>query len=398
MKFLDKLKARRKMKIYNNAYKRAEIIPITMPEITALVEAGEYRKVSIDNKFAHGNSLLQLIPTAGNLNLKGKVDADKAGDLYRLSVKSNGLVPYQYKEGSYGTMVRNSSNTPIEAHVKYDKVEAEDIPTRITSANLGFTFFSLMSYATGQYFMKQNNEKLCEILEGINEVKAFLDYEVLSEIEADYNFLNDAVNHQADFNIELHKAYLANILATKKNIDKDLIMTRHMIERVGQKVSERDKKDVISRNSEKLIELAFRYKLLSDLYMVASLLEVSYSGSTSSDFLKIQKEDIDKKAFECMLVINQALGQQEELYKSAKTLQYSKVKHVLDCNWFSNKYSEKNALHIGNQINNIKGLVNAEEHSEKLKGYSELLLTLDMLHNRTIDVVVGNDCLYLKSN
>jgi hypothetical protein len=91
---------------------------------------------------------------------------------------------------------------------------------------------------------------LREIKEKIGEIKAQLDNEMLSEIEATYNFLRDAVAHQNDHNALLHQAYLSNIVASKIKLDKYMTMTRNEIERLVQKISHKDKFDEVSENGD----------------------------------------------------------------------------------------------------------------------------------------------------
>lgn len=394
MGLFDLFRKKQELQVINKL--NCDITPINRAEMQELLRLGEYAKIDMSNNMSHINSLLQLVPTAGALALNNPQNLSDLGTLFRYVAPEGleGIQPMQYRNGLMSSITRNGNQ--FGQHGGYEVVDIENVNSQISPANIAFATFSVMSFVTGQYFMKQNNDKLREIKEEIGEIKAQLDNDMLSEIEATYNFLRDAVAHQNDNNALLHQAYLSNIVASKVKLDKYMAMTRNEIERLVQKISHKDKFDEVSENGDEYTRLVNRYQLIADCYMVACVLEVTYSGYYKSSFIERQREDVELKVNECQDMIDKSYIKIEEYYQNAKGMQYSLADHIFKGTWRKELYIDKNKAHIENNLGKVIEGINTTEYNQKLVQYIEVLATLDKIHNKSLDMIVDKECIYLR--
>lgn len=395
MGLFDIFRKKQELQVVNKL--NCDITSINKAEMQELLRLGEYTKIDMNNNMAHINSLLQLVPAAGAIAMKNSQSLSDLGTLFRFVAPEGleGIQPMQYKNGLSSSITRDGHL--FGKHGGYEVVDIENVNTQVSPANIAFVTFSVMSFITGQYFMKQNNDKLREIKEDIGEIKAQLDNDMLSEIEATYNFLSDAVAHQNDNNALLQQAYLSNIVASKVKLDKYMAMTRNEIERLEQKISNKDKYDEVSANGDKYIRLVNRYQLIADCYMVACVLEVTFSGYFKSTFIVRQRGDVELKIKECQDIINNSYMKIEEYYQNAKGMQYSLADHIFNGSWRKAHYIDENKAHIESNLGKVIEQINAVEYNQKLMKYVDVLTTLDKFHNKALDMIVDKECIYLRN-
>lgn len=254
--------------------KNFEIKPVE--EIKDIERRPEYKKLNFTS--AHKmqlSALYQQLPTA--------IAAGTLNNAYVLSMPE-GLAStchlMAYKNGGFGTPIQDA-NGKIVSHASLHELSAQ-------AAVLGI--FSVMSVASGQYFLTEINSELKKINQKIDKILEFLYGDKKAELMAEVSFVKYAYqNYSSIMNNEYQRtATLASLQGAKKVAMKDI---EFYIGDLDSTIASKSGSDIGA-----LVEKAFRIKesleFAMQLYGMSSLLEVYYSQNFDSEYLKYVENDI----------------------------------------------------------------------------------------------------------
>lgn len=280
--------------------------------------------------------------------------------------------------------------------------------------------FSVMSVATGQYYMDKIDNKLESIFSDVEQIKSFLRDDKKSNLESyEHYFRNVISNLQVCYDNENYKSAVLNELQSiQNNIYSSIQLYKKQINKHKEKVNQKDKAKVVVENISELCELISSYKYSVTLYMYCKLLEIIVSEISDEIYIKSIIDDLNNIQNEHKV----SFSEWEEIYNkyinSAKAYKESDilnvVSHLKDNSFISmnlmfnlgvklvghgadiwyNKDKEKKQNEKSRQIDSIKVLF--KDDSEELKKYTEYLSYYSSLYNKPLKVIKDNNQVYIE--
>lgn len=280
--------------------------------------------------------------------------------------------------------------------------------------------FSVMSVATGQYYMDKIDNKLESIFSNVEQIKSFLSDDKKSNLESyEHYFRNVISNLQVCYDNGNYKSAVLNELQSiQNNIYSSIQLYKKQINKHKEKVNQKDKAKIVVENISELCELISSYKYSVALYMYCKLLEIIvseindeiYINSIINDLNNIQKEH--KINFSEWEKIYNKYVNSAKAYKESELLNV--ISHFKDNNivstnlmlnlgvklvghgadiWY-NKDKEKKQNEKSKQMDSIKVLF--KDNSEELKKYTEYLSYYSSLYNKPLKVIKDNNQVYIE--
>lgn len=254
--------------------KNFEIKPVE--EIKDIERRPEYKKLNFTS--AHKmqlSALYQQLPTA--------IAAGTLNNAYVLSMPeglSSTCHLMEYKSGGFGTPIQDA-NGKIVGHGSIHELSAQ-------AAVLGI--FSVMSVASGQYFLSKINSELKMINQKIDKILEFLYGNKKAELMAEVSFVKYAYQNYSSIMEHEHQkaATIASLQDAKKVAMKDI---EFYMSDLDNKVTSKSGSD-ISALSEKAFQIKESLEFSMQLYGMSSLLEVYYSQNFDPEYLKYVENDI----------------------------------------------------------------------------------------------------------
>lgn len=242
-------------------------------DISKLRDSSNFFKLeSNDSQKAQISNFVGQIP-----NISGTIALSNA-----YVVKFPEGVPHtlmQYKDGGNGSAIVGSGG--IIDHASFHQIGA---------TALVLTALGTMSFVSGQYFLKQVNDKLNTINMNIEKIFEFLHDDKKAELESEIQFIGNAFqNYNFIFSNEAQRiATISSIQETIKTAFKNCEfycgeMKKYTFKK-GRSPIENDVE--MSLYFEKLTEWSM------NLYAVANVLEVYYSNNFETDYLKSTEKTI----------------------------------------------------------------------------------------------------------
>lgn len=280
--------------------------------------------------------------------------------------------------------------------------------------------FSVMSVATGQYYMDKIDNKLESIFSDVEQIKSFLSDDKKSNLESYEHYFRNVINNlQVCYDNENYKSAVLNELQSiQNNIYSSIQLYKKQINKHKEKVNQKDKAKVVVENISELCELISSYKYSVTLYMYCKLLEIIVSEISDEIYLNSIIDDLNNIQNDHKV----NFSEWEEIYNkyinSAKAYKESEilnvVSHFKDNSFISNnlmlnlgvklvghgadiwynKDKEKKQNENSKQIDSIKILF--KDNSEELKKYTKYLSYYSSLYNKPLKVIKDNNQVYIE--
>lgn len=255
-------------------------------EIPDIDSRSDYIKLdSIDSSLTNLNSAFGQVPQLL------AIDTLSSAYICRFPEGITGKLT-ELQQGGFGSMIRGSNGKYVGS--------ASFIPVASTEVILLKTF-SLMSFATGKYFLTKIDKDLKALRGGIDDVLDFLYGDKKAELISEANFLKYAYeNYVSIMEHESQRiATLAGIQSARKTATQDIEFYINDL----TKLSDKDSKDV-----EKYIERAEQIRNSLDFslqtYVFASVMEIYYAQNSDKAYLTYCENDINQYIKRCENKIN----------------------------------------------------------------------------------------------
>lgn len=229
-------------------------------------DTSRFRKIEFPEQAGlTANSLLQLLPAAAA--------SDVASKTYIL----------KFPEGVQGTLLhlrRGGYTTTIVDSTSHFSGTASLHPVDPVSISL-FNVFSVASFATGQYFLRDISSKMSEINRKLDDVLTFLEDSKRTELLSELTFVKYAVNNYSTIMLSEPQriATLTNVQRSKIRAIADIDFYATELEhRVNAKDTQKNLLSVL--NAKQNLDLA------SQLYAISSIMEPYYAQNWNASYLK----------------------------------------------------------------------------------------------------------------
>lgn len=156
--------------------------------------------------------------------------------------------------------------------------------------------FSILAFATAEFFKAQINEKLKDILTGIQEVSQFLEDDKLCELQAAYDELKEIYDHILFIKDNTNRATL-NMERVRQIMHiarKDMLFFEKQVTNIQNNVANKDKRDTARENVSKIVMALSRYRLALAVFSETKLIEIYLSKVSNPEELSIYKDEIQK--------------------------------------------------------------------------------------------------------
>lgn len=236
-------------------------------------DTSRFRKIEFPEQAGlTANSLLQLLPAAAV--------SDAASKTYIL----------KFPEGVQGALLhlqRGGYTTTVVDATSHFSGTASLHPVNPASIAL-FNVFTIASFATGQYFLRDISSKMSEINRKLDDVLTFLEDSKRTELLSELTFVKYAVSNYSTIMLSEAQriATLTNIQRSKIRAVADIdFYTTELERRVNAKDAKKNPQTVL--NAKQNLDLA------SQLYAISSIMEPYYAQNWNAGYLKSIHEEAD---------------------------------------------------------------------------------------------------------
>lgn len=186
----------------------------------------------------------------------------------------------QYKNGGYGTAIMGENG--IVAHASLEKIG--DVAA--------LQAFSVMSIATGQYFLTQINSELDLMNQKIDQIMGFLYGDKKAELIAEISFTKYAFeNFTSIMGHDNQKlATIGSLQAAKKVAMKDIEF--YMSDLATHAVAKAQKYQDFQELANTVFQIRQSLELAMQLYVSSTIMESYYSENTDRQYLESVKRDM----------------------------------------------------------------------------------------------------------
>ena len=224
--------------------------------------------------------------------IERKILGHEFSGMFRADVDVSRMV--EASKGEYLGMVRGHRH--IEKMVHWTPVK-DEVSGVLEVLEIADVVFCALSVAVGEYFKVQINQKLTEILAGINEIRQFLENDKMSELEAGFEELQETYAHlkyiKADPNrISLCVERIRHVMHIAR---KDMLFFGRQIESIKNSAGARDKREVARENTGKIVMALSRYRLALALFCETKLIELYLSDVTDPDELDLFRQEMEDR-------------------------------------------------------------------------------------------------------
>lgn len=268
-----------------------------------IINNPKYKPIDLKENTGRINELFQQIP--------GIIESGRLAKAYIMKIP-DGLQGelVHLKQGGYSSVLYNDGKITGTASLYSMKLDA-----------IFMSAFSVLSIATGQFFLSNINRQLREINGKLTEILDFLYSDKLCELEAEYEFLRYAYENYSDImNSDTQRiATLCNIQNIKKSVYKDVLFFEKKITALFENDLSKKRSDVEKMYCD---YFSFREKLKYSLTLYCSsfILEIFYAQDFSKKYLNWVKENMQKVLTECQGIMDKSEGKMDNCLKGCKRL------------------------------------------------------------------------------
>jgi hypothetical protein len=188
----------------------------------------------------------------------------------------------KYANGGLGTPL-HGANGRIADHAQLFKMSNQAI---------ALSAFSVLSMATGQYFLTQINTGLDKINQKIDEVMSFLYGDKKAELVSELNFIQYAYKNFSS--IMTHKeqrvATLSSLQKTRKVAIKDIEFYLSDLETKSN--SQAKSYPDFEKISNDALQIQKSLELAMQLYIISTAMEMYYAQNNDKDYVQSLKSDL----------------------------------------------------------------------------------------------------------
>lgn len=228
-------------------------------------DTSRFRKIEFPEQASlTANSLLQLLPVAAV--------SDAASKTYIL----------KFPEGVQGTLLhlrRGGYTTTIVDSTSHFRGSASLHPVDSASIAL-FNVFSIASFATGQYFLRDISSKMSEINRKLDDVLTFLEDSKRTELLSELTFVKYAVNNYSTIMLSEPQR-----IATLSNIQRSKIRAVADIDFYTTELEHRTSAKDAQKTQQPVLVAKQNLDLASQLYAISSIMEPYYAQNWNTVYL-----------------------------------------------------------------------------------------------------------------
>ncbi len=234
-------------------------------------DTSRFRKIEFPEQAGlTANSLFQLLPAAAVSNAASKTFILK------------------FPEGVQGTLLhlrRCGYTTAIVDSTSHFSGTASLHPVDPTSVAL-FNVFSVASFATGQYFLRDISLKMSEINRKIDEVMAFLQASKRTELASEWTFVKYALENYATIMLSDSQriATIGNLQRAKIKAIGDIEFYEQQLEESVNAKAKPDQTKTVLENKQAL-------DLASQVYALSSIMETYYAQNWNKTYINSIETD-----------------------------------------------------------------------------------------------------------
>lgn len=234
-------------------------------------DTSRFRKIEFPEQTGlTANSLLQLLPAAAA--------SDVASKTYIL----------KFPEGVQGTLLhlrRGGYATTIVDSTSHFSGTASLHPVDPVSVSL-FNVFSVASFATGQYFLRDISSKMSEINRKIDEVMAFLQASKRTELASEWTFVKYALENYATIMLSESQriATIGNLQRAKIKAIGDIEFYEEQLEESVKAKTSKEQATIVLENKQAL-------DLASQVYTLSSIMEAYYAQNWNQSYISSIEAD-----------------------------------------------------------------------------------------------------------
>lgn len=333
-----------------------------------IINNTRYKQIDLKESAVRINEIFQQVP-----NL---VEASKLNKAYIMKIP-DGLHGelLHLRQGGYSSALYDNGQITGTGSLYSMKLDAVLISA-----------FSVLSIATGQFFLSNISRQLKEINGKLTEILDFLYSDKLCELEAQYEFLKYAYENYLDImNSEIQRtATLCNIQNIKKSVYKDILFFTKKISVLFENQSSKKRADV-ERMYGNYFSFRANLKYSLILYCSSCILETFYAQNFSKNYLIWLKENMQKVISECQGMMDKSEGKMDSCLKECKRL--------------DEKFYIETDDSFGKTLREIK----REELSKKamvlstteLNSYIEVLTNIERQYNNSAEIAWCDGKFYL---
>ena len=278
-----------------------------------------YRKVTGD-EFSYIDQLFRYIPqiAADSITKNAAEKAFKAAteDTYRVRLGAGMHLCHSHlTPGAYRAVGLSDATSKIAGNAELFANEA--VLTVNNAPQIALGVFNVASMVTGQYFMSQVNSKLALLVTSVEKLEKMLDAQRHGDLKAIAQELED-IREKAEYIIlDTSKTNEAinQIHDIQRNAGKSMNTSQELVMSELKSLKKDDDVDTIKARLESVVKYLIEYRYATQVYGIATLLEVQMRNITDSDELATFREQINRR-------VNQ--------YKTDQDMAECKMKAYLD--------------------------------------------------------------------
>lgn len=235
----------------------------------------EYTKLNLTQaQMMHTSALFQQLPSL--------LAADTLSKAYTIQLPPGAKMEdlMLYKDGTQGLSLRAPDGKFMPGHGSLASVDAK-------ATMMGA--FSIMSIATGQFYLTEINKNMTAINQKADRILSFLYGDKRAELTSELQFVHYAYqNYNAIMTNESQKtATLANIQEARKVAMKDVEFYLSELEHYARDKNIADLKEYVNDSLKKkdCLQMAIQ------LYSMSNVLEICYSQNSNAAYLDYMEDD-----------------------------------------------------------------------------------------------------------
>jgi len=318
----------------------------------------------------------------------------------------------QYPGQLLGNVVSPTANNQIRDVARLQELSL--VPQIASSV------FSVMSLATGQYFMAQINDNLGQIEKAVSEIRQFLEDDKRSKLQSEEEFLKitQKTIHFIQNNEVQKQSTLASIQKVRIDSLASINFYKMQINNLQNIAGKKDKADDIINNVQNVCFMISEYWYSLYLYCFAVYLEPVLAQNLDSDYLRMLEVDMIEKCKNYKTDYTLWKKRLDEYIESAKAFESNKILEGL-------KLIGKTKVYLGGYVLIVQSLVevfadiadNVDKSNKKKKKDVALdslsisktwenveaieakqheLSLFDSLYNGSFELIKDHDDMYIK--
>lgn len=157
--------------------------------------------------------------------------------------------------------------------------------------------FNVVSMVTGQYFMSQVNSRLSVLSLGVNKIEKLLDAQRLGKMKTDAQEVSDLLA-KAEFIVcstDKTNQAINQIQQIQRRRNDEMNSCQELIDRELRDMNINDKAKQLKGHIDVIIRNLGGYQCATQLYGLATLLEVQFRNVTDPEELRKYREQIDRR-------------------------------------------------------------------------------------------------------